>query len=187
MSWSRPLLILALAALLPLSACGFRPLYGKAGVNGLDTDTRRDLASVRILPIADRTGQQLRNALVERMSPRGEPVAAKWTLAVLVSTSMTGLGLRKDAVSTLGEMTVSATYTLAAAGAKTGGLGTSGTATAVVSVNFLGPRYGSVAAERDAEERAIAEIAENIREQVAVFLRDPAHRTPPPAAPYVPQ
>lgn len=166
MWWSRALLVAALLALGP-AGCGFQPLYGRSPDRKGIGD---ELASVRVLNIEDRLGQQLRNALVERVSPRGEPPDPRYLLAVKLSQATSGLGVQRDATASLARMDVSATFTLSDGERAI----FSGTATSVVSFNLLGPRYGSVAVERDAEARAVNDLAEEIRNQVAVFLTNPA-------------
>lgn len=163
MWWSRAL---ALLVLLPaLAACGFTPLYGRKD-GATDRALANELAAIRVLPIPDRLGQQVRNALVERLTPMGEPARARYQLDVMVNESVGGTGQRKDSKATMGQLTLSATYKLSLGKDKV----YSGSTRSIVSFNFLGPRYGSVAGERDAEERAVGEVAEEIRNQVALIL-----------------
>lgn len=168
MWWSKAVLIVAVLALGP-SGCGFRPLYGKGPVDS-GSAVSDDLSAVRVRAIDDRLGQQLRNSLVQRLSPAGEPGSPRYDLVVRLTKYVEGLGQQKDARSTLGRMTVLASYVLTRLGdgseMQAGGF--SGTARSVVSFNYLGARYASVAMERDAEERAVEDLAEGIRRQLAV-------------------
>lgn len=176
MWWSKALI---LVALLPaLAGCGFTPLYGQKG-GPEDRVLKEEMAAIRVLPIPDRMGQQLRNALVERLTPTGEPARARYKLEVIANESVGGTGQRKDAKATMGQLTLSASFRLSV-----GEQIYSGSARSMVSFNFVGPRYGSVAGERDAEERAIGEIAEEIRNQVAMILA--GHRAKP-QSPEIPQ
>ncbi len=167
--WSSRLLLIVVG--LVLSGCGFHPMYGQradsvAGAAG------PELAAIRIAAIADRKGQILRNALLERLNPRGEPDKPRYVLTVTVSESMTGLGVQRNNTASLGEMTVSATYQLRTF--LTAAPVASGSATSVVSVDYLGARYGSVAIERDAEDRVLIDIADDLRNQLAARLKNPA-------------
>lgn len=64
------LTLLAVGFGLISSGCGFEPLYGdRAG----ETPTRLELAAVEVGPIPERLGQQVRNALVDRLNPGAEP------------------------------------------------------------------------------------------------------------------
>lgn len=161
MWWSR-----AFAALLVLglAGCGFRPMYGNlensAGIGP-------ELAEIRVLAIDDRQGQQLRNALVQLITPGGEPVAPRYQLTVQSTKSVSGLGFQKNAEATLGRLDMSASFSLADS---EGVLLIGGQSRSAVSFNFLGPRYGSIVHERDAEERATQEVAQDIRRQLGVFF-----------------
>ncbi|MEW5727589.1 MAG: LPS assembly lipoprotein LptE [Pseudomonadota bacterium] len=169
MWWSRAVLLLAVLALGP-AGCGFKPLYGTSQ-GGVSADVAEILASVRVRAIQDRKGQQLRNALVQRLNPGGEPARARYDLIVKTTTSLEGLGQQKDDRATLGRMLVEATYVVVTpGGGEDGPAVASGRTRSVVSFNYLGARYASVVMERDAEERALDEVAENIRRQLAVHF-----------------
>jgi LPS-assembly lipoprotein len=71
--------LVAAAALLSMGACGFEPLYGKRADGTMVAD---ELASVQVAVIADRSGQQLRNILLDRISRTGQPVDPRYQLAV---------------------------------------------------------------------------------------------------------
>lgn len=165
MWWSRALLLLAVMALGP-AACGFQPLYGER-----ENHVVAGLSSVHVNSIEDRIGQQLRNNLVERMQPKGP---TKYRLSATLDESAMGLGQRRDATATVGRLSMSATYTLT--DAVTGDAVLAGRAESVVSFNFLGPRYASVAAERDSQERALADLADQITGRVATYLKQTESR-----------
>lgn len=170
MWWSRALLLVAVFALGP-AGCGFRPMYGTLGPE--DSAAGAELARIRIEPIKDRVGQQLRNGLLARLTPRGEAADYKYSLKVILSESVGNLGYRKDANATLASLTMTAQIQLMG---ETGGV-LSDTATSIVYFDHLGPRYASVATERDAEERALNQLADDIRNRVAAALQ--RYRTNP--------
>ena len=125
-----------------------------------------DLADVRINPIRDRVGQLLRNALVQRITPKGEPGDPIYTLKIILSENAGDLGYRKDTFATLGSLTLQATVLLQASRTTL----ISDTASTVVTFDYLGPRYASVSMERDAEERAVTQLADDIRSRVALAI-----------------
>ena len=173
MWWSRAFLLTAILLLGPIG-CGFHPLYGQhSTAAGADDSVAAQMADIRITPILDRNGQILRNALVERLTPQGEPATPKYALVVKVVETMSGLGQQKDSYASLGEMHESVQFTLKRVDGPVAFVGAINT---VVSVNYLGPRYGSVAVERDAEERSMTEVAEEIRDQIASYLNNPASK-----------
>lgn len=178
MWWSRAVLVLSLLALGPMG-CGFSPLYTKGGGQADSSPVSADLAAIRIQPIKDRLGQQFRNALVSRLTPRGEPGDYAYVLSVDLTSTPSDLGYRRDSFATLGLLTMTASFQLTGNGIAI----TGGTASTTVYFDYLGPRYASVAMERDAEERAITQLSEDVRSQVAVSIarykanpKDPKYR-----------
>lgn len=164
MWWSRALLLFAVLVLGP-AGCGFRPMYGtpSGAASGIDAD----LAGVRIEPIKDRIGQQLRNALLQRLSPRGEAADYTYSLQVKLTESVNNLGFRKDTFATVANMSISAQVQLSGNGASLMG----DNVTTTVYFDHLGPRYASVATERDAEERALNQLADDIRNRIAAAIQ----------------
>ena len=165
MWWSRALIVLVLVALGPVG-CGFQPLYGRTG--GAESPAAADLAAIRVLGIENRAGQQLRNSLVQRLTPLGEPAAPRYVLDVKMVESLEGQAESSDGKSTVGRMTLRAGYTLS--DISTGRLLKTGTARSLASMRYLGPRYASVASERDTEERVITDMAEEIRSALAAWF-----------------
>jgi LPS-assembly lipoprotein len=164
MWWSRALLLVALMTLGPMG-CGFRPMYGTP--SGAQTGVDADLATIRIGPIKDRIGQQLRNTLVSRISPKGEAADYAYALDVKLSESVSNLGFRKDTYATVANLSMSAQVVLSGPTATIMGE----TVTTTVYYDHLGPRYASVAIERDAEERALTQLADEIRNRIVVALQ----------------
>lgn len=172
MWWSRLLLGLAVLGLGP-AGCGFQPIYARDSAAA--SPVAADLASVQIGGIRtsdnqDRLGQRLRNALVSSLSPRGEPAEARYYLDVRVTESLRGVANSRDGNASVGEITVTATYTLSDIGAKNGGALYNGDANTYSGFRYLGPRYGSTAAERDSEAAAVNELASTIRGDLAAFF-----------------
>ncbi len=166
---SRALIAIFALALLGPSGCGFHPLYGKATPRTEVASAQ--MAQVRVAAIDDRKGQLLRNDLLERLTPRGEPARPLYTLQIQVSENMVGLGQQINSFATLGEMQMMVNFTLRDS---LGRVVLTGAPMSTVSVNYLGPRYGSISVERDAEARALADIADDIRDRIGVYLRNPA-------------
>jgi LPS-assembly lipoprotein len=154
--------------------CGFQPLYARGDAGEATAAT--ELASIRVQAIPDRAGQQLRNNLVQRLSPRGEQANASYILDVRFSENLSGLAESSDGNATVGVLQLSGSYTLSEA--RTGKAMTSGSVNSIASMRFLGPRYASVATERDTEELALGDLAEQIRSRLAAWF---ANGRPMPA------
>jgi len=156
-----------------LGACGFSPLYGQRA--GTDVRVGQHLALIHIQPIKDRIGQHLRNNLVARLNFKGEPVNPLYTLKVKITKSSNNLGIKKSMVVTRGNLKVSATYTLSqvanvASGIEASSLITARSAT-ISSYDISQGQYVALAALKDAQARAIKEIADNIRTRLGVYFR----------------
>lgn len=146
-----------------LSGCGFRPLYGTTGGGGRDA-----LAQIQIKPIADRSGQQLRNHLLDLITPRGQPPAARYVLNVRLSESIRSLAVRKTALATRANFRLEASFILSD---KATGKTLHTDKTLVVSgYNILSSDFATLQSVKDARARALRETAENIRVRLGVFF-----------------
>jgi LPS-assembly lipoprotein len=157
-------------ALLLLAGCGFRPLYGDASIVRVrDEPGAIGLSEVQIETIPNRRGQELRNRLIDRFYGDGRPVAPNYLLTVTLASSLTKLGIQKDASATRAQLTMTATYKLT--DARTRGLVDGGTSKSTVSYNILIGQFATLAAENDAYERAIQDVSDDLTTRIALALR----------------
>ena len=167
MSWPDPARrrSAAAAAALALTAagCGFAPLYGGRGAN---SDM---LARVRIEPIADRTGQQLRNQLLLRLGPRGQNRNPAYVLKVELTETKRALGVRRDDIATRANLRIDAAYALERA--DDGKPLSDGKLSSTSSYNILDPKFGTLKAEADARSRTVRDLSEALTTRLAVYLR----------------
>ncbi|MGF1591842.1 MAG: LPS assembly lipoprotein LptE [Kiloniellaceae bacterium] len=169
MSWSRRNLCRAfgMAAALPLSGlsgCGFRPLYG----NGDDHDVVADLASVRVDPLRDRVGQQMHNFLRDRLNPDGQPVSPEYRLRVDLRETRSELGVRRDETATRANLQVVADFSLLRYDGNASLL--AGRSSSTTSYDILTNPFATTVSEDDARERALREVADDIRTRLALFF-----------------
>lgn len=159
----------ACVVLLALGACGFQPLYGTKD----EVPMSQELALVDIAPIKDRIGQELRSRLLDALTPKGAPDRPRYSLSVLLTESIAQTAVQKTAFATRANMTVSASFTLTDLRApKAEDRRKFGGSTQVVSsYNILNSTFATLAAENEARSRAVAEIAEEIRIRLALWLR----------------
>lgn len=157
---------LALAA---TAGCGFEPLYGRVG----DVSIADDLAGIRIMPIANRAGQILRNHLIDGLQPRGEPERAAYRLTIdLVEPLPQDLGIsRTDAVVRYSYTAYATCRLLDAAGTEVW----RGRATSSTSYEVSNSQFATLAGQGAARERVMEEIAIDVKAQLASFFR--ARRT----------
>lgn len=155
------LLLLGLA--LTLAACGFQPMYQKK--SGLTT---AETSAIEIAPIANRTGQILRNQLVLRLQPRGRAKTTVYQLSVKLRETTKNLALRLDEVATRANLTIQAQYTLIRISGAT--KLTTGTVRSTVSYNLLREDFATISARDSARRRGAKQLADEIWARLAIHL-----------------
>jgi LPS-assembly lipoprotein len=157
--------ILLLLSPLALAGCGFEPLYGRVG----DRSVADDLAQIRVPPIAERSGQILRNHLLDRLTPRGQPEPARYTLrVVLTEPRPQDLGIsRSDTVVRYGFQATADFRLFDAEGREL----TRGRAQSSTSYAVTGSAFATIAGQTDARDRVLEEIALDVKAQLGLFFR----------------
>jgi len=160
--------ILALASgLLVVAACGFTPLYGPQadGAPGPALG-----AAIDVAPIPERLGQQVRNALLDRLAPLAGDGAPAFRLEVSLAEDSQGGGYRPDKAITRRTLRLTAQVRLTDLATDKPILEES--ARASVSYNVVQSDFANLNAARSARERAAEMLADRIVERLALFLRD---------------
>lgn len=150
-----------------LAGCGFAPLHGERGRAGT---TATDLAYVSVAPIPERSGQLVRNALLEllrKSGPQGRPV---FRLDVQLAEAREGLAFSRDDSVTRYNLRMNASYQLV--DERSGDSVLKGRTRAIAAYNVVRSDYANLIAERDARERAARVVAEDIRTRLAVFFAE---------------
>jgi len=101
------------------------------------------------------------------MQPRG-PARARYSLAVVLTESLTNLGIRKDEVATRANLTLSASFTITELGGTTRTF--TGTAQSVNGYNILTSDFATLSAREDARRRGVTQLALELRERISVWL-----------------
>lgn len=154
----------AVILLLCLGACGFQPLYGTRDGGS----AAGDLAEIKVNPIADRIGQQLRNELLDRLNPRGPAPRQLYALDIRVSEARTELDLRRDATSTFAKVDLTADFRLIELA--TGKVVLAGQSKFASSYNLLRQTFANISAAEDARARGVREISDDLRLRLADFM-----------------
>lgn len=154
--------------LLGLPACGFSPLYGSRGGDG--SPVAEAISNIAIANIPNEHGQQLRNKLIDRFYFHGRPQKPSTTLTIFLGTSEADLGIQKDATASLSEVTLTASFSLTKQGE---GSLLNSTAKSVVIYSKLDAQYGTLAAQRNAYDRAVSEVCEQIVNQISLYYAEP--------------
>lgn len=159
-----------LFALLSLAACGFRPLYA----GGPNSARRLELSQITISPISSKVGVDLRNELIDRITPDGEPVYPQYRLDIKLSEYREGLGIQKDTSVTRWNYQLAADYQLVDLG--TGKMITRGTASSMTSYSVVDSQFATLSAENDAKEHASVDLGDQLELRLALFFDQRARR-----------
>ena len=151
------------AALMFVAGCGFQPIHGERS-----SASNAGLANFDIALIADRTGQMMRNELLQQMQPRGAVPSPRFVLGVKLTESLTDLAIRKDNVATRANLKLIAQFSVVSRSG--GSLLFSGQARSVNSYNILTSDFATLSARTDARSRAVRQLALDIKERLAVWL-----------------
>ncbi|MBT5415796.1 MAG: hypothetical protein HOH66_16180 [Rhodospirillaceae bacterium] len=162
MSSFRASLLGLVALCLVAAGCGFQPLYGERSENA-------DLAAVKIALIQNRSGQELHNALLDRLNPKGQPVRPLYVLRIALDESLQDLAVRKDESVTRANLQLAAIFRLYSQA--DGSLLTEGVSRSTTSFNISTQEYSAIVAEQDARRRGIDLVADDIQIRLALFFR----------------
>lgn len=178
MSWSRRKFIAGIGTLAMLAGsgtllqgCGFKPLYGTG-----DDSTTALLAQVKIVPIAERSGQLLYNDLRERMNPKGVPGDPLWILTVDLDEDQDELLIAPDETATRANIIQRAEYTLTRVADDQ--IVLSGKSQITTGYNILQNQFATLNSELDARARGVGQIAYEIATRVAVYMSEQAEARP---------
>ncbi len=162
MSLSRPTFVLF--SLFGLAACGFQPLYGER----TDFAIADKFAEIQVAPIADRVGQQLRNALIAQLYVRGRAERPSYRLNTVINETTSSLAVRKSTLATRANLKMTAQFNIQKIADGQQIMNASNTAT--VSYNILDSEFGTLMAEKNARERAVQQLANDIRSRLAAMF-----------------
>ncbi len=159
----RGLALLAMLAI--LGGCGFRPM--KAARSG-DSPVVDDLAAVKIELINERIGQELRNDLLDRLNPDGQPTRPGYSLAIKLHENLVEVGISAQNTASRADLTMTAEFTLTAL--------PSGDTLLHESVDGLNSygldpnSYATVVSRQNAEQRLLRELADDIALRLGLYF-----------------
>lgn len=156
---ARTLIGFAFAAL--VAACGFQPL-----MSAHDGTVAEDLARVRIYPIADRSGQILRNRLVDDLGT-GRGTATLYTLDIRLTEPRQEIAVRRDESASRVAYTAAASFILRDS---TGNALFGGSSSSSSTFEATSSEFASIAGQMSARDRALQELSADIRQQLAAFF-----------------
>ena len=158
--------IVAAAAAVGLTGCGFTPLYAKPGVTP-------GLAAIDVHSPHGRTAFLLGQDLDEDFA-RDRSVPPVYQLNFTVAEKRYPRGLRIDNVATLYETHVTVSYQLTELA--TGRLVKAGVEPIQVVYDVADQPYAGIAAQENSQERAATEAADRIRTDLALYFTSLAQK-----------
>jgi hypothetical protein len=181
----RPGRVLAVAALLALAGCGWRPLYERPGAAPDSGGVSAALAQISIDPVVpnsvigplggtdqalydSRAAQLLQNYLKTALNPRGAPSDAVYHLGVRLSQQTRGAASLGNGDITREDLIMTAEYEL---NDLKGQPVLTDHSSIVTSYDILREPFSDLSSRRDAQQRAAQELALAIQTRLAVFLR----------------
>ncbi len=170
MSWRRELARccgVAVSALLLLSACGFRPLYATGGV----ADASEELSQVEVAVIPDRSGQILRNYLIQGINSGGRPADPVYRLDVDLRERQEDLGIDKTDSAQRTNLVITARFSLRTAADDQEVLNRR--VGIITSYNIVLDEYATLSAQNAARDRALRQLGSDIRTQLALYFSRP--------------
>ena len=172
MWWRRAILAVALAGCLAAAGCGFRPVYG---TRSADPGVDNELATIRVNALPNRDGQLIRNALLQRLTPDGEPERPRYQLQMRVSASEVTEAVQPDGTASRDEVIYRVAFDLINGDTKV----YTGNFTRMLSYDYLDQHYSNISARQDVQTRAADVIADQVQlELAAYFTRAAARRHP---------
>lgn len=162
---------LLFAVVLAVAACGYRPLYA---TDPAGSSVATDLSGIAIQETGTRIGQQLRNRLISTIRPAGQEGEDRYRLVLAPAISETQQG-DQPLVDVSGKrgfkrmrLKLDTGYELYDIG--TGKLVTSGKSFSFVGYDSLYEPVADRQAKANATERAVLEVATDIRNRLAAFM-----------------
>ena len=159
MSWSSlPRSLIAAVALAGLlTGCGFRPLYQQDSSSA----SVAQFSQILIAQPEDRVSQQLRNHLLDMLTPRGAPDRPLYLLDYRITESVGSVFVTRSEEITRNNLQLTVSYYLR--DYQTGQPVFSMSVTSQSSYNVTQADYANLISEKNARERALRDAAEQIR------------------------
>lgn len=170
---SRIIAVLAMVAF--ISGCGFEPLYVEKKSsedwyynNEFDTGITEEMASVKVELIKDRIGQLIRNDLLDKLTPKGQPKEPKYYLKVYnIEKDEIDQALRNDITATRKKVIYKVHYMLQDKEHKKL---IDSTSMAYLGYDILRDPYSTTAAQKKNEKNAAKIVANDISLRLGAYF-----------------
>ena len=146
------------------TSCGYEPIYSK------NINTNKELLSISVQNIKNRSGQILRNSLLNQLNPERERVITKYRLIVEIFESKSSLAYRRDMSATRTDLKVTANYLLE--DIKNGEILLKQEAKSISSFDVVESVYATLIAEKDVREKNLKVISNDIYTNLVIFFKN---------------
>ena len=157
-------LFLSIIIFFIFTSCGYEPIYSK------NIGSNKELLSISVKNIKDRSGQILRNSLLSQLNPEKERVIIKYKLTVEIFESRSNLAYRRDMSATRVDLTVIANYLLTEK--KSGEIILEQETKSISSFDVVESVYATLIAEKDSREKNLQVISDDIFTNLVIFFKD---------------
>ncbi len=174
MFYSKKNIYVALFLIL-ISGCGFEPLYVEKKTSGdwyydneFDTGIIDEMASVKVELISDRIGQLIRNDLLDKLTPKGQPQQPKYYLKITnIKKQEIDQALRNDITATRKKVIYTVSYVL---NNHEHHQLISGNSVAYLGYDILRDPYSTTFAQKKNEKNAAKIIANDISLRLGAYF-----------------
>lgn len=151
-----------------LTACGFQPMYGDQSVTN-HASARAAMNDIDIAVIPDRSGQFLRNALIDRFYSGGYPADPTFELKVTpVRERIIDFDITIEDEATRRQIQLAANFTMV--NNQTGETVLTRRVDAITSFNVLESEYSNIVTEQSARDAALNDLARKIERDIVLYL-----------------
>ncbi len=164
--------ILVCFSMLPLTGCGFQPMYGDYSTAAQKTTNGNKsaplLSQIAIDMIPDREGQTLRNHLIDSLYKNGTPSNPVANLHIdKLDEIKTELDLTKSSESTRAQLRIKTIMTLT--DVTSGKIVLTRNLQAISSYNILESEFATRVTEESARQSAIADLARQVELNLSLY------------------
>ncbi len=153
--------------LILVTGCGFKPIYAKTS-KGDDKRIVKELSSIEVSDIPERSGQELKTALEDLLNPTAQDSEVKYRLDVKIDRQITSVGVETNLRITRYNIILTANYNLV--NITTGKLEKKDRMRISASYSASNSQFANFSAERDAESRAVQELSRSIKFRLVSFF-----------------
>ena len=165
-----PLLLVAVVCV----GCGFKPLLGKTD----NPAAQENLSKVRVEIIRDRSGQILRNYLLDDLSPKGTQGPTRFRLYVVLTEPRREVAIQRDNTASRIAYTASVAFRLY--DEQTKAYVFAGASISDTTYEVTTSEYATVSSLNGARDRVLQDVSTDIRQQLADFFAEWATRSNEP-------